>query len=473
MRCAVLRYSGHWPIFSAIVCGSPEPRLSALRAIADRAASWSGAPCSLQGLLHYDVMDSCIAFVFQLDLAHVVTVEGLAENGRLTPVQQAMIRCHGSQCGFCTPGFVVAMTGLLESHERLDVNCLRDGLTGNLCRCTGYTPIITAGCELDHTAHQRIDDRFPPALMQADFDRHGLTEVRVHDGQSGRVMFAPRALDRATAIKQQQPEARLVAGATDVGVQVNKGASLARTILDLHRITELRTIQITDDEVIAGALTTWTDLEAACRQQLPEFYRIVRLFGSPQIRNLGTLGGNIANGSPIADSLPFLYVMESELDLVSSTASRTVNINDFYIGYKQCDLRPTELISRVRIPRPDDRDRLRLFKVSRRRDLDISTLTAALRLRLEGDRIRRAAIALGGVGPNIIRARRTEAFLVNQDWTLETARAAGDVAVSEIRAISDVRGTADYRRQLTRNIFLKLYYEHQAEHGRVEVAPRG
>jgi xanthine dehydrogenase small subunit len=272
---------------------------------------------------------------------------------------------------------------------------------------------------------------------------------------------------------QRQPHARLVAGATDVGVQVNHGAALPQAIVDLHHIHELRTLRITDDEVIAGALTTWTDLEAACRQHLPEFYRIVCLFGSPQIRNMGTLGGNIANGSPIADSLPFLYVMESELDLVSSTTSRTVNINDFFSGYKQCDLQPSEMIARVRIPLPDQREVLRLFKVSRRRDLDISTFTAALRLRMEGQRIARAAIALGGVGPNIIRARRTEAFLVDEALTLETASAAGDLAVSEITPISDVRGSADYRRQLTRNIFLRLYYEHHAESGTVGLAPGG
>ena len=186
------------------------------------------------------------------------------------------------------------------------------------------------------------------------------------------------------------------------------------------------------------------------------------MFGAPQIRHVGTIGGNIANASPIADSLPFLYVMEAMLELRSAAGSREVNINDFYKGYKKFDLRPGELIARVRIPLPADDELLRLYKVSRRRDLDIATFTAAIRMRLDGDTIADAAIAFGAVGPTVIRARKTEAFLRGRPFDEETMRDAGDVAIAEITPISDVRGAADYRFQLTRNILLKFFHETQA-----------
>jgi xanthine dehydrogenase small subunit len=194
---------------------------------------------------------------------------------------------------------------------------------------------------------------------------------------------------------------------------------------------------------------------------VPEFHKIVSLFGAPQIRHVGTIGGNIANASPIADSLPLLYVMYAELQLASIDGTRSVPITEFYKGYKQIALWPGELIVRVRVPLPAPGELLRLYKVSRRRDLDIASFTAAIRLRMDGELIDEAAIAFGAVGPTVIRARETEAFLRGQPLDEDTMRAAGDVAVGEIAPISDVRGAADYRYQLTRNILLKFYHETQ------------
>jgi xanthine dehydrogenase small subunit len=207
-----------------------------------------------------------------------------------------------------------------------------------------------------------------------------------------------------------------------------------------------------------------------CEEILPEFYKIVAVFGAPQIRHVGTIGGNIANASPIADSLPFLHVMEGVLELQSAAGRRQVNINDFYKGYKQFDLRPGELIARIRIPLPAVGELLRLYKVSRRRDLDISTFTAAIRMRLDGDSIADASIAFGAVGPIVIRARKTESFLRGRAFAEETMRLAGDVAVAEITPISDVRGAADYRFQLTRNVLLKFFHETQTANDPMQFA---
>ncbi len=262
---------------------------------------------------------------------------------------------------------------------------------------------------------------------------------------------------------RDHPAAKVVAGATDVGVQLNKGVIDPDVFLDLNRVAELVGAAIeTGDEgnqIVAGARTTWTEIESLARDAVPEFHDVVSIFGSPQIRHVGTIGGNIINASPIADSLPFLLVAEADLELTSANGTRTVPITSFYQGYKKFDLRPGELLTRVRIPLPDGGDLLRLFKVSRRRDLDIATFTAAIWMRLDGEQVAEARLAFGACGPTVIRARRTEDFLRGQPFDEETLRAAGDVAVSEISPISDVRGSAEFRYQLARNVLVKFYLE--------------
>ena len=419
------------------------------------------------GALRYQAIDSCIQFVFQLEGAHIVTVEGLAPSGVLTPVQQAMVDCHGSQCGFCTPGFVVAMTGLLEEESRLNRNQLRDGLTGNLCRCTGYVPIIQAGLNLDTDALARLNQLYPPEPILAGLEsvRDESLAVSAPCENGTRQLLSPTSLSEALALLDRHPEAKIVAGATDVGVQWNKGLIDPQVILDLNRVDALRGVHCQADQLVAGARATWTEIEEICRNELPEFYEIVRIFGAPQIRHVGTLGGNIINASPIADSLPLMMVMEAELDLVSQHRTRTVGITDFYLGYKQFDLQPGELLRQVRIPLPAPSDLLRLVKVSRRRDLDIATFTAAILMRLDGETIAEARVALGAVGPTVVRATATEDFLQGQPFSEATMRRAGEVATGEIAPISDVRGSQDFRYQLTRNVFLRFYHE------QVPVAP--
>jgi xanthine dehydrogenase small subunit len=416
--------------------------------------------------LRYRPIDSCIRFMFQLDGTHVVTIEGLASGGELTPIQQAMVDCHGSQCGFCTPGFVMAMTGLCEAAggTSLGEDDWKHGLTGNLCRCTGYTSIIKAGVE----AQCRPLAPRPAGLPQTErttlADLRGDTlELRGDCNGVERRAYCPTTLAEAVAFRRDYPDAKVVAGATDVGVQLNKRAIEPVAFLDLNRVAELEGARIDGQgearTIVAGARGTWTELLELCRAEVPEFAEIISVFGSPQIRHVGTIGGNIINASPIADSLPFLMAMDAEMELANSAGRRRVNINDFYQGYKKFDLRADELLASVRIPLPAADEVLRLYKVSRRRDLDISTFTAAIRMRLDGEMIADAAIAYGAVGPVVLRLRQTEQFLRRQPFSEETMRAAGDLAVEEITPISDVRGGEDYRYQLARNVLLKFYHE--------------
>jgi xanthine dehydrogenase small subunit len=405
-------------------------------------------------------IDSCIRFLFQLDGCHVVSIEGLAGDGPLTPVQQAMVDCHGSQCGFCTPGFVMTLAGACH-HGHID---WRRELAGNLCRCTGYTSIFEAA-ERAAAAPDSLLDKFPAASWAAEGGRLRRESLDLTGNIAGieRRVSSPTTLPEAVALRQEALEARVVAGATDLGVLWNKGRLRLNHWLDIGRVAELRGLEIVETPagavLVAGALATWTDLLVVCRDACAEFVPILEAFGGPQIRHVGTLGGNIVNGSPIADSLPLLSAMDAELELVSVSGTRVVGINRFFLGYKQLDLRPDELLVRVRMPLPAPGEILRLTKVSRRRDLDISTFTSAVRIRLAGDRIAAAAIAYGGVGPTVVRLCETEASLLGKPFTEETFRAAGERAAAEITPLSDVRGSADYRRQLACNVLLKLFHE--------------
>jgi len=425
----------------------------------------SGGNSGGEGKIIYRTIDSCIQFMYQLDRAHIVSVEGLKCNGLLSPVQDAMVKCHGSQCGFCTPGFVVTMAGLLEDEaaerkEALTPDELRYGLTGNLCRCTGYVQIIEAGCSVDPGKTARICELYPDGPIAEAFESHGSDNVCVKDDR-GRTVALPATLAEAVTFKAAHPGCTVVAGATDIGVQHNKGKIAPEEILCLANVAEMKRIELSNESLTVGAGATWTQVERAIKDGVPQFHGVLTVFGSPQIRNAGTIGGNIANASPIADSVPFLFVMGAELELAGPKGSRRVDINDFYFGYKKFDLREDELIARVHIPLPTTAQTLKLYKVSRRRDLDISTFTAAVLVELDEARgtIQNIRIAYGGVGPVVLRLPKTEAFLIGKPFEESVLREAGKQARSEVTPITDVRGSAGFRLQLAKNILSRFYFD--------------
>ncbi len=354
--------------------------------------------------LRFEPVDACIQFLYQLDGKHVVTVEGLPGpvapdgstcSGRLHPVQQAMVDCHGSQCGFCTPGFVMALTGLLERQAGPDKEALQTALTGNLCRCTGYLPILEAGLSVDPTTLQQLARACSPHCMVEDIRKHGTEAVRIQSKDpTDRTFFAPVTLAEAIAFKATHPQAVIVSGGTELGVLRNKKGWHPPTLLSLAHVPGLATITCSESSIAIGANVTWTQVGHFARKALPELHKLILRFGSPQIRNVATLVGNVAHGSPIADSLPFLYVMDAELELASLAGSRRAKINGFYKGYKINDLSPEEIVTRVFFPLPAPGELLRLYKVSRRNDLDIATFGAAIRLQTSDNVITRAALPI-------------------------------------------------------------------------------
>ena len=425
----------------------------------------AGTDAETQGRIIYRTIDSCIQFMYQLDRTHVVSVEGLKRNGLLSPVQDAMVRCHGSQCGFCTPGFVMTMAGLLEDEETerkeaLTPDELRCGLTGNLCRCTGYVQIIEAGCAVDPGKTARVSELYPDQPILDVFDSHTADSVVIKDN-ADRTIALPGNLDAAVAFKSAHPGCTVVAGATDIGVQHNKGKIAPSNILCLANVREMKGIELDSETLAVGAATPWTQVERTIKDAVPQLHDVLTVFGSPQIRNAGTIGGNIANASPIADSVPFLFVTGAELELAGPKGTRRVNINDFYHGYKKFDLREDELIAQVHVPLPTEAQTLRLYKVSRRRDLDISTFTAAVLIELDkaDDTIKNIRIAYGGVGPVVLRLPKTEAFLTGKPFEESVMREAGKLARSEVTPITDVRGSAAFRLQLAENILSRFYFD--------------
>ena len=427
--------------------------------------------------LRYRPVNSCIHLILQLDGCHVVTVEGL-RRGALTEVQESMVVEHGAQCGFCTPGFVTAMHGLLEERAAAGAAVAapaqagptdqewREALTGNLCRCTGYEPILRACAAIDPARVARIHDLFPGGPPLADARRARTTGLALETLRDSTplAVFAPVDLDQALELRLAHPDARVVAGATDLGVQINKGRLAPGRFLSLALVSELRRLAVEDGAIHVGALVVWSDLERLCRAVAPEFAGILAVFASPQIKNVGTLVGNIVNASPIADSLPFLFVADAEVLLAGKRGRRSVNINSFYKGYKELDLLPDELVIGVRIPLPGADETVRLYKVSRRRDLDISAFTAAIRMRRNNGSIESARVAYGGVGPVVLRLPKTEAFLSGRAFEAGTFLEAGQLARTEVTPISDVRGSADFRLQLAENILLRFYEEEHVAH---------
>jgi xanthine dehydrogenase small subunit len=404
------------------------------------------------GGLKYRPINSCIQFLFQLDCTHVVTVEGLAGRDEpLTPVQDAMVRCHGAQCGYCTPGFITALAGMFEHTEHPTAADVKCALTGNLCRCTGYEPIIRAALEVKE--QPKIEELYPSGpILRA------IRDVAREPVQLANFL-KPVDLESAIRFKAEHANTVIVQGATDYGVWRNKRAFEAPSLLSLDGIDGLGDIRIEGRTLVAGGRVTLAQFEGAVRDLVPALAPIMDRFGSPQIKNAGTLAGNIANGSPIGDSLPFLFVTNASLELTGTAGPRTVLVRDFYLGYKKFDLRPDEIITAIRIPLPESSETLRLYKISRRTHLDISSFTAAMLMKRNDGHIDSIRIAYGGVAPVVLRLTKTEEFLAGKTFEKKTFAAAGEIARAEVAPISDVRGTKDYRLQLAENVMCKFYYD--------------
>ena len=409
------------------------------------------------GAIQYRPATSCILTPCQVDAAHVVTVEGLRAGDALSPIQEAMVEHHGSQCGYCTPGIVVALSGLLETNPGPDDDALRTALTGNLCRCTGYLPILEAGRSFDRDRHRTLAELYPDPAMAEELA--GLASAPLRVEADRRIYYRPNRPADAIAFKAEHPEAVVISGGTDLGVWRNRRGFDPPQLLSLAGVAGWGRIRLEGDAVSIGANVTWAGLEEFANREAPALLGVARHFASPQIRNVATFVGNVAHGSPIADSVSFLHVVDARLELVGPEGTRSVAVGDFFTGYRETILAADEILARVVVPLPRADERVGLYKVSKRKEMDISTFRAAIRVGESGGRIERAALAFAGVGPKVLRLPETEAYLEGKPYTEATFREAGRRARAEVEPISDLRGSRDFRLILAENVLLKYFRE--------------
>ena len=385
-------------------------------------------------------MNACILFLPQLQGCSVRTVEGLpGPDGALHPVQQAMITHHGAQCGFCTPGFVTTMAAAHATGE----TDFDTALAGNLCRCTGYAPIIRAAQAAAHAPvpSWMVERPEAPALQSRDD------------------IFCPRSSDELAQWYARNPEATLIAGGTDVGLWVTKKMQDLGPVAFVSHAEDLRQIHDEKDSLRIGAAVTITNLMQAIRPISASLHQLLSRYGSPQVRNAATIGGNIVNGSPIGDGSPALIAMGARLVLRRADERRTVNLEDFFIAYQQQDRRPGEFVESIELPKAQDR--LRCYKLSKRFDQDISAVCGCFNLEQEAGVITQARIAFGGMAATPARARKTEAALCGQPWSLETFQQASSAMAEDFTPLSDMRASAGYRAQAAGNMLIRYFHDLQ------------
>ena len=410
--------------------------------------------------LRYEAVNACIRFLPTLDGCQLLTVEHLkGPDGTLHPVQQAMVECHGSQCGFCTPGFVMSMLALYLNEDRPPPERIDDALAGNLCRCTGYAPIVAAAQRM-YELGDRTTDRFAVAASQVAERLRGLQdEETVRVGHAGRRFYAPANEGQLADLLLVEPDATIVAGATDVGLWVTKFQRVLPSVVYTGRVAELRRLRETDTALEIGAGVTYTEAAEAIARLYPDFGELIRRIGAVQVRNVGTIGGNVANGSPIGDSPPALIAAGATLVLRRGIERRTMPLEDFFLAYGKQDRQPGEFVEKIVLPKPSPGSYFRAYKVSKRFDQDISAVCGAFLVEVEGSRVTRARLAYGGMAATPKRASAAEAALVGQPWSEASVRRAMQALAQDFTPLTDWRASAEYRRTIAANLLLKLYVE--------------
>lgn len=414
--------------------------------------------------LRYRAINSCIRLAHSVHGLAVWTAEDLrGPGGRLHPCQQALVDCHGSQCGFCTPGFVMSLFGMYQNRVLAGKEITREmaqtDLSGNLCRCTGYRPILDAAQRMGALPQVVQDEAAVLAQL-----RH-IEPAAGDAGSSASDYYAPTQLETLLGLRAAQPQAQLVAGCTDVGLWITKQHRAYAQVLDVTRVEALRQIQRSGDGLRIGAAVTLQDAYAALVADRPQLRRFAERFAGLPVRSSGTLGGNVANGSPIGDSMPLLLALGATLVLASVRGERRVALDAFYTGYRQNVLAPDEVLAFIEVPRPVAGEPsvgieyLRVYKISKRQDDDISAVCLALNLQVQDGRIATARIGVGGVAATPVRAPKAEAALTGQPWTRASLEAAMPVLEHEFTPISDMRASADYRRGVLARLLLRYWSE--------------
>ncbi|APG91998.1 xanthine dehydrogenase small subunit [Sinorhizobium americanum] len=420
--------------------------------------------------LVYETVNACIRFVGSLNATHVVTVEHLAAgDGTLHPVQQAMVDYHGSQCGFCTPGIVMSLYGLWLTNDNPSRAAIEKALQGNLCRCTGYEPIVRAA---EAAAKERPSAIFDPITrtrekVAARLKALQATEtIVIRNGEDCLVVPADAA--GLASVLAENPDATIVSGSTDVGLWVTKQMRPISPAVFIGGIADLQRIETSEAGLTIGAGVSYTAAFEALSSAYPSFGGLLDRIGGEQVRNMGTIGGNIANGSPIGDSPPPLIALGATVTLRSKDGTRSLPLEDFFIAYGKQDRGPGEFVESIFAPALPAGDRFAAYKVTKRRDEDISALLGAFLISLERARVKTARIAFGGMAATPKRAKAIEAALIGEPWTEDTVRAAQAAFETDFQPITDWRASSAYRMLAAKNLLMRFFLESVGEKAQLQ-----
>ena len=410
--------------------------------------------------LVYRSINSCMTFIGALHGKQLITVEHLKANDQsLHKVQEAMVDHHGSQCGFCTPGIVMSLFAMDKSTASPDVKTC---LSGNLCRCTGYQPILNAA---DSILAGKSVDRFEQQSAQTAEQLNAFTAQESPSLQHDQLRaFSPTSLDQLDELLTLYPDAALLAGGTDLALEVTQKHKTLATLIHLNQVDSLKGTHWHEDSLTIGSATSLTDALTDLEQWDPEWESLLHRFASLQIRNQGTLGGNIANASPIGDSPPALIAAKASITLRSGKGERSLPLESFFIDYKQTELQCGEYIHSITLPKRDAHSHYRLYKVSKRLDDDISAVMGAFQVWVDDGVVQEAVLAFGGMAAIPKRAHLTEQALTGQPWSLESIEAAAKMIASDFTPMSDARASQAYRELIAQNLLVRFFMEVEAKH---------
>jgi xanthine dehydrogenase small subunit len=397
------------------------------------------------GKMQYEAVNSCLMLLPQLDGASVTTVEGVASNDELHPVQKALVETDGTQCGFCTPGFVMALYAFQQGGEPVETERIHDALAGNLCRCTGYKAIVAA-------AHAAAAAQSRAEVVR---DVPSSGDYRC----AGQIAWMPRTLDELVALRAEHSDALLIAGGTDLGLNASKDREQFPKVILTGAAEDMRSVAVKGGALEIGGAATYTMALPLIEQHFPSFAALIRRIGSRQIRNLGTFAGNMQTASPIGDTPPCLMALGGEVTLASRAGKRTLPVEQFITGYRKTALKPDEVIASIRIPLLSDGTQFTAYKLSKRFDQDISTLVAAFTLKAEGGKVASLRAVYGGMAATTKRATRVEQALTGKPWTAASLAAIDDAIAKDFQPLTDFRGTAAYRLRAAAGLIRRLQIE--------------
>ena len=413
--------------------------------------------------LRYRSTNACLTFVSSLHGKQLLSVEDLKHQGQLHSVQQAMVDCHGSQCGFCTPGFVMSLFALQKNHPQADREQACEALAGNLCRCTGYRPILDAAAQACSATPR--PDQFDSSQAQTIARLKTIAPVQTDElnGGNNRCLVPLTVADLAE-LYSELPQARLLAGGTDLALEVTQAHRVLPVMIYVGNVADMKRIETFDDRLEIGAATVLTDCYEALAAEYPDFGQLLHRFASLQIRNQATLGGNIGNASPIGDAPPLLLALGAMVVLRKGRSTRTLPLQDYFIDYRVTAREEGEFIEKIIVPRADARRAFRAYKVSKRLDDDISAVCAAFDLRIEGGVVREVRAAFGGMAAIPKRATACEAALLGRPWTQASIEAACTALAEDFTPLSDFRASKQYRLLTAQNLLRKCFIELQTPH---------